>query len=321
MRTGSVGIFCDLLLRGTPNMCKGFSIFFVSLLASIAAISQVPAPTPTPVPGQRPVPPVLDDNNRYDRLRSIDLINERRQGKPDHPLLDSKKGIYRRPGKEETAALAVGESLLKEHETFLQQPDTGIVKLNSDSACASNSEVVNVREECLQFRMPGAGIAFSFRTDSYRLPRLADLMFLDGYLRADAVLQQVIMTELADVPLGSVTLQTPGMKYLAEFKPPPDGDGFLAYDRELAAGIDKDGFRYRKGFLARSGVTYAIRSVAYKGSYFRSIDGVTYDELEYDRRRDVVVAFRIVDRDAAGNITILWKRLRETNSPTLKIRK
>jgi len=302
-------------------MCRGLSILILTLAVSIAAVSQVPAPTPTPVPGQRPVSPVLDDNNRYDRLRSIDLINERRQGKPDHPLLDPKRGIYRRPGKEEVAALTVSESVLREHEEFLRLPDSGIVKLNADSKCAANSEVLNAREECLRFGMPGAGIAYSFRTDSYRLPRLADLMFLDGYFRADAVLQQVIMTELEDVPLPAVTLQTPGMKYLAEFKPPPDGEGFLAYDRELAAGIDKDGFRYRKGFLARGQMTFAIRSVAYRGSYFRSIDGVTYDELEYDRRRDVIVAFRIVDRDAAGNITILWKRLKETNSPTLKIKK
>jgi hypothetical protein len=53
----------------------------------------------------------------------------------------------------------------------------------------------------------------------------------------------------------------------------------------------------------------------------RSIDGITYNELDYDKRRDVIVAFRVVDRDGTGNLTLLWKKLRDTGSPTLRIRK
>ncbi|MDM7922072.1 MAG: hypothetical protein QUS14_07205 [Pyrinomonadaceae bacterium] len=263
----------------------------------------------------------MDDNAQYDRLRSIEMINRDRRRAAGHPLLDPRKGVYRRPGKEEIAALAVDESLRSANEAFLRQPNTGIVMLNAETKCAADSEVINASEDCLRFRMPGAGIAYSFRTESYRLPRLADLMFVEGSFRADAVLQQVIMVELGDLPLADVTFATPGMRYLLEFRPPPDGEGFLNYDRELAAGIEQDGFRYRKGFAAREQMTYALRSVAYKGNHIRTIEGVTYDELNFDKRKDVVIVFRIVDRNADGNVTILWKRLKESNAPTSKIKK
>lgn len=302
-----------------------FSIIRLSLFllaASPVAFAQLPTPTPTPPgPGNRPISPVLEDNSRFDRLRSIDLINERQRSGPSHPLLDPKRGIYRTPDKKETKLLAVDAGLLAEHALFLKQANTGIVKLNADSECVSSVEVLNATEKCLGVNFPGAGIAFSFRTESYRLPRLADLIFLNGFFRADAVLQQVVMVELGDVPLGEVTLQTAGMKYLVELKPPPDGEQFMAFDRQLAAGIDLDGFSYRKGFRTRADSTYALRSIAYKGNYLRSIDGVTYDELDYDKRRDVLVTFRVVDTDSDGNVTVLWKRLRETNAPTLKIKK
>ncbi|MBK9163267.1 MAG: hypothetical protein IPM21_05040 [Acidobacteria bacterium] len=303
-------------------MLTTMRLFLFLLAASPAALAQLPTPTPTPPgSGNRPISPVLEDNTRFDRLRSIDLINERQRSGPSHPLLDSKRGIYRTPDEKETKLLAVDASLLTEHEPFLKQRNTGIVKLNADSECVSSVEVLNATEKCLDVNFPGAGIAFSFRTESYRLPRLADLIFLEGFFRADAVLQQVVMVELGDVPLGDVTLQTSGMRYLAELKPPPDGEQFMAFDRQLAAGINDGGFSYRKGFRSRADITYALRSIAYKGTYMRSIDGVTYDELDYDKRRDVIVAFRVVDTDKDGNVTLLWKRLRETNAPTLKIKK
>lgn len=293
------------------------------LLFAAPALSQLPgpSPTPTPRPGSRAAsaPAVVRDNGSYDRLRAIEGMTDKTYI-PSHPLLDRKSGIYRKPSAEETVALAVSETLRKEFEIFLRAPDTGIVKLNGDSSCFSSVEVVNVSEKCSSFKMPGAGTAFSFRIDSYRLPRLADLILFNGTFRADAVLQHVAMAELGSVPIAEVTFESAGMKYFVELQPSRDGDKFLKYDGELTSGISANGFLYRKGHPVKLDTTYALRSIAYRGSYLRAIDEITYDELAYDRRRDVIVVFRVVETEESGNVTILWKRLRDVEAPKLNIK-
>ena len=297
-------------------------LFLLVLFVRVTVLAQPSAtPTPTPRPGSRQsaVPAVVRDNASYDRLRSVEMMTENSQT-ANHPLLDSKKGIYRRPSKDETEVLAVAEPLLTTFASFLGSSNTGIVKLNADSECVSTTEVIVATEKCAVFRMPGAGAAFSFRTESYRLPRLADLILFNGTFRSDAVLQHVAMVELGDIPIGDIHLGSGGIKYLVDLKPARDGDEFLKYDAELGKGVTANGFLYRKGHHVKPNTTYALRSVAYRGKYIRSVDGIRYDELEFDKRRDVIVAFRAVDKDDAGNVTIVWKRLKDAESPRLKIK-
>ena len=300
-----------------------FVLFSMFWCLNAEAVAQVPAlPTPTPTPGSRAasVTGVLGDNASYDRLRSIELHNSK--NKPErHPLLDPKKGIYRRPGRGETEILAVSEPLLSKYSAFLNEPDTGIVKLNGESSCISDSDTVVVSEKCIPFKMPGAGTSFSFRTEGYRLPRLADVILLDGVFRTGGVFQQVIMTNVGDLPIEEVTLNTTGMKYLVDLKPVSGTDEFTRFEGEVVKGIESDGFIYRKGHPVKENSTFALRSIAYRGKYMRSVDGIAYDELDYDKRRDVVVAFRVVEIATNGNVTIIWKRLKDIDSPKLKMSK
>lgn len=293
------------------------------LLLSYPALSQLPGPTPTPTPRpgsrQAAAPAVVRDNASYDRLRSIEMTTDRPL-KPTHPMLDRKSGIYRKPGSDESVVLAISKPLLQQFANFLKAPDTGIVKLNGDSSCFSSSEVVVATEKCAAFRMPGAGTAYSFRLEAYRLPRLADLILVNGIFRADAVLQHVAMVELGNVEVAEVTLDSAGLQYLVNVQPSRDGQKFLQYDTELVKGISANGFTYRKGHQVKPDTTYALRSIAYRGKYIRSIDGISYDELDYDRRRDIIVVFRVVETDESGNVTILWNRLQDMESPKLNIK-
>ena len=77
-------------------------------------------------------------------------------------------------------------------------------------------DVVVASEKCLAFKMPGAGAAYSFRTESYRLPRLADVILVDGVFLTGGVYQQVIMADIGDVAIEDVALDTKGMKYLVD---------------------------------------------------------------------------------------------------------
>lgn len=295
--------------------------FFLSiLLFNTIGIAQI-IPTPTSTPTRRPanVNPILGDNENYDRLRAIEMMGGQDRPVPKHPLLDPKKGIYRNPSKEEVEVLAVGEPLLAKHAEFLKGRNTGIVKLSVNSSCLADTGLVIATEQCIPFKMPGAGTAFSFRTESYRLPRLADVILHNGIFKTGGAFQQVIMVDLGDVEIEGLTLNTNGVKYLADLKPVRDSNEFTRYEQEIIKGFEVDGHLYRKGHLVKENSTFVLRSIAYRGRYIRSLDGIEYDEMAFDKRRDVIVAFRVVERDAAGNITILWNRMKDVEAPVLKI--
>jgi hypothetical protein len=166
--------------------------------------------------------------------------------------------------------------------------------------------------------MPGAGSSFSFRTESYRIARLSDVTFTDKSFQAGGVVLHGIFVKLGDVPIEEVDLQTRGLKYLVDFQPEPDYEKGKALDAELTKGVASDGFLYRRGLFITENTTFALRSIAYDGKYYRAVETVTYNEFDYDKRRDVIVVFRIVEKDEAGNVTILWKKLQEKSSPEVK---
>lgn len=226
--------------------------------------------------------------------------------------------LYRKPTSKELQAVAPRRELFDEYAGFLRQPDTGLTKLIDDRGCAANTKIVVATEDCLKYTMPGAGSSFSFRTKNYRLARLSDITFTDRSFQASGVLLHGIFVNLGDVPLEEVSLETKGLKYLVDFQPEPDFEKGRAIDQALTKGVERDGFLYRRGLFMVENTTFALRSVAYGGKYFRSVKNLTYNEFDYDKRRDVIVVFRIVEKDDAGNITILWKKLQEKGSPQVK---
>lgn len=281
-----------------------------------------PSPTPTPRPGSREaaIGPIARDKEGFDRLGTIDIVANGKRVDPPASL-DSKKGIYRKPGKDEIAPLAVEQAVIDKFGEFLKQRDTGIVKLNANLSCFSDTGTIVASEACLPFRMPGAGISYSFRTESYRLPRLSDLTLVDGTFRTGGIFQHVILTNIGDVPLEGINLESRGFAYLNNIKPAKDGGEYTSFDEKIITGVTIDGLLYNKAQPVKLDTTYAMRSIAYRGKYMRVSDRYEYNELDYDKRRDIIAAFRVVARDPAGNITIIWKLLKDSEAPVLKVAK
>ena len=225
------------------------------------------------------------------------------------------KPLYRRPTNSELKAVEPSSALLESYAEFLRQPNTGLTKLISDKGCGHDAKVVSASEDCLKYSLPGGGSSFSFRTENYSLPRLADITFTEKSFQASGILVLGIFVKLGDVPITDVDLQTKGMKYLLELQPDADYSRAKTFSEQIKDGVLVDGFLYRRGLYTADNTTYALRSVAYSGKYFRAAAGVTYNEFDFDKRKDVVVVFRIVERDTEGNVTILWKKLRENASP------
>lgn len=228
------------------------------------------------------------------------------------------KPLYRKPTKKELKTIEPDRRFLNKYSDFLRQPNTGLTKLIADRGCADNTKIVIVSEECLKYTMPGAGSSFSFRKQTYSIARLADITYTDNSFQATGVFLHGIFVNIGDVPLERITLQTEGLKYLAEFQPESDYEKNKEIDLQLAEGIESDGFLYRRGLYIVLNTTFVLRSIAYDGKYMRAIRGVTYDEFDFDKRKDVIVAFRIVEKDEQGNVTILWKKIQESDSPKIK---
>lgn len=302
-----------------------FLAIFVFGAIDLIAQSPTPAPTPQPSNTRTPndprtgIPSMRDSNEAFDRLRQLEIRTTEESSK--RSLFEIEEAIYRKPSKKETEILNPSRYLLEKYAGFLDQADTGIVKLNADSDCGSDANIIAAKENCLQYSFPGAGTAFSFRTKSYRIPRLADLILSNDVLKTDGVLQQGLMVNLAPgVSVEDVTLNTQGIKYLADFKPAQSIDELKKNDAALAAGIKADGFLYRLGFYAKEQAVFALRSIAYRGKLTRSFKGTSYNELNFDKRGDVIVVFQVVEKDAAGNVTIIWKKLSQRDSPVMKIK-
>ncbi|HEY0429659.1 MAG TPA: hypothetical protein VGC76_17895 [Pyrinomonadaceae bacterium] len=287
---------------------------FLLCCAGVCAQTPSPSPAPTPVKPSRAAQPI--DQRGISNPGFVPDGLELRQ----MILQISVQPLYRKPTKQELKRVAPDSGLLQKFADFLRQENTGLFKFVADYGCAENPKIITATENCLKFTMPGAGNSYSFRTNNYRLRRLADLTFTGKFFYVSGVLTHGILVNVGDVPLENISLQTIGTKYLNEFQPAPDLEKAIELDRQLIDGVEKDGFLYSRASAVLENTTYVLRSIAYNGKSFRAVRGITYNELDFDKRKDITVAFRIIRRDGDGSVTILWKELSRKDSPKIKKR-
>ncbi|MDI1241443.1 MAG: hypothetical protein PSX80_05930, partial [bacterium] len=170
------------------------------------------------------------------------------------------------------------------------------------------------------YSFPGAGNSFSFRTEGYRLKHLADITYADDKLRMTGIFMHGIAVDLGDTAIENASLSTDGMHFLTSFVPSTTAEDVAVIDSNLTRGVSAGGFVYSKEVDPRVGRTYALRAVAYRGKVVRSAGGVRYNELDYDKRRDVTVVFRVLDISKDG-ITIVWRKVADIEPPRIKMPK
>ena len=132
------------------------------------------------------------------------------------------------------------------------------------------------------------------------------------------VLVRGILVDVGDVALDQVSLESSGMKFLRDYRLTSDVEEAVEADNELLTGVTIDGFTYSRGAVTRPDSTYLLRSAAYRGSLYRAYEGISYDEFKFDKRRDIIVAFRIARSDVDGTITIIWRELDNRQSPSIQ---
>lgn len=226
--------------------------------------------------------------------------------------------LYRKPTESELESIAPDLEIRRQYKDFLDKKNTGIFRLVDDAGCGENDKVVVATDACLKYTMPGSGNSFSFRTANYRIRHLADLMLSGENFRIPGIMMHGLMTKLGDVAIDRVLLTTPGVGFLTEMKPAFDFENAKAIETLIATGLERDGFVYGRSLDVQENVTYAMRVIAYDGKVNRAVPGAHYNEMDFDRRRDMIVAFRVVQKAADGSVTLIWAELSNTDAPKLK---
>ena len=188
----------------------------------------------------------------------------------------------------EAALLAPGREDLDAFAEFLAQPRTGIVRLLPREQWDG------------KLSMRGGGAYYSFTRLTHEYGFGSDISLEQnrlgvGFAGADFG----FLVNLGNVPIETVTTETDGVRYLAAFKTPSAEPDARAEQRRTSMGFEVDDWSYKSWLPVYTKQTYAVRSVDYGGS-------------------DVLVAFRVVRKDADGSVVLVWKLLKKFPKPDLE---
>jgi hypothetical protein len=210
------------------------------------------------------------------------------------------------------------------YANFLKQSDTGLFRL-LPKVDYETSLTVSAQTPERSIPIRGGGAYYSFAKKTHIFGPWSDICLLEKILLTKVTNQSLgLFTALGDVPLESVSLQSPGVDFLHKMTVPTLIPEASAQAKRNAAGFEVGEFSYRSAVRALPNMTYVLRSVAYKRpSYLIIIPGTssTVTSANTYQGADLIVAFRIVRQEEDGAVTILWKRLKKASAPELKRKK
>ena len=143
-------------------------IFLLMFLAlPIFSFAQTTTPTPAPTPAPTPYRPPVQTNQEFNRMANLKESQALREELRirEQKLIIARRTVnelYRKPTNDELLSVKVDQDLIIKYSSFLKQDKTGLIKLINNSKCSQNSKIVVATNDCLNYKMPGAGAAFSF---------------------------------------------------------------------------------------------------------------------------------------------------------------
>jgi hypothetical protein len=271
------------------------------------------------------------DSKSSDEIRQENIQKQKEEewlkknktvGLPDDPAIPNVKATTPtrptaiQPTKKQAIRLRPAAEDLAKYAVFLKQSNTGLFKLFPELDCGGKF-VVHAEGPCAE-EIPLSSF-YSFRKKNYAERGLSDIGFKDSFLFNDGWLSNGIMVRLGDLPLDSVSVSSDGVKFLTDYVPAVERDEVTAKSVEMIKGIKIGDYHYSKVATATENTTYAIRIIAYRGKVLKPVGRNLFaNELEGDKRTDIIVAFRVIRKNEDGSLTLLWKELQRKDSPTIK---
>lgn len=301
------------------NMRLTISLIFGVLI--FAVLSQSPTAAQEPAAKDQAATDAARQKAERDFLRNVsrrpDFGRKEDPRPPGRPQIKGPTAI--RPSSEQKLRLSPAADVLSKYSDILRRTDARLVKLFPDLGCVEQF-VVRTEKPCLNY-IPHSSF-YSFRKDNYSDRWLSDIGFKNDTFFTDGLLSNGIIVSLGDIPFESVTTRTDGMQFLTDYETARDATEIVAKGRQMAGRIRNKGFEYGWTAPVRENITYAIRSIAYRGRMIRSAGrGYFYNVLEGDKRVDVVAVFRVVSKDNDGSITVLWRELDRKKAPKIQVAK
>ncbi len=184
---------------------------------------------------------------------------------------------------------------------FLKLPHTGLIRLLPKGKY-EYSQVISANDPNQDKVLPisGGGAAYSFTKKTHEFGPWSEIGLQNGKIFcgfAGGVLGY--MTNLGDMQIENVTLNSGGVDYLAGLAPPKNRSEAIEQSYRNAEGFKAGSFIYQSILPAVPGSTYVMRSIA-------------------EGRSDLLVAFRIFRQDEDGSVIILWKQLKKASADKMK---
>jgi hypothetical protein len=194
----------------------------------------------------------------------------------------------------EATFLSPSEEDRNSYAEFLRTPGTGLIRLLPRETYDDNAKK---GRQTIVTRGGGAYYSFTRLTHEYGYGsdiELAQDTLSTGFAGADYGL----LTNLGDVPLESVSLETPAAAIFAAYNPPTDEPKVRLEAQRFGTGADLQGITVSRHLPLKLNSTYLLRSIC-------------IDET------DVIVAFRVVRIDSDRSAILLWKELKKNPKPTM----
>jgi hypothetical protein len=198
---------------------------------------------------------------------------------------EHKRRLY--PTEAERASLAA----------LLREDGTGLMRLLPYTGCTTDPRIVNVAQlQCLEQVPPvaGGGSFYSFRNKKHNAAPLADIALRDNTFSVGFTRYTLgLLTNVGDVPLESVTLETDAVRPFLKFVPAQTQQDTERDFMRSRAWQKAPGYAYGPTAPVRENATYVLRSIAF--------------DPNRTKPTDVLVAFRVTRKDRDGAVTIAWK--------------
>ena len=204
---------------------------------------------------------------------------------------------------------------IAKYTSFLQQPKTGLIKLFPDIGCEENANIIRADKQCLNW-IPNSAF-YSFREREHTTEYLADIRLEKDFFISDGILSQGILVALGKIPIENITLDSAGMNFLVNYQPEQKNQDAFNQFVQITKGVRSDDFFYKNALPAEVDTTYALRVIAYRGSFLQTFRRFRFNMLDGDERADLTLAFRVVRKSEDGSISLLWKELQRKDAPKL----
>lgn len=226
-------------------------------------------------------------------VSAFNLTSSAQQAKTREQLLDDIAAKRIQLSALEEQFLGVSDADRTAYADLLALPDTGLIRLLPREIF--DSEVYKKNKRTITMRGGGAYYSFVKKTHEYGYG--SDIELDHDYLSVGfAGYDYGMILKLNDVPLKDLTAQHVEAATLINYQVPTNEPEIRREQMRFGTGAVIDGFAISSRVTAEVGATYLLRSIDYDTS-------------------DVLVAIKVVRKDADGSLIIAWKLLKNLPTP------